>query len=84
MAHRTELPGLDLSGLAFELTDLRYDVLQRFLSELSDCLLFDAADDEDAKRFELSSKLWTASKAVGMAADAIGEAWEICMKREEE
>ncbi len=83
MAHKTELPGVDMYELGTDLANLRYDALASVLKDLADSLLCDAAKDEDAGRICLASKLWTASNRVGEAAISIREAWKICEGKED-
>lgn len=70
--------------LANELSDLRYDVLQKFLFELATKLMIDAQKDEDKNRLQLANHLKNASTNLLLASIDIQCAWGICYKHMEE
>ncbi len=74
MEHKTEYP----AGLAEELGNLRYDVLAKFLYELSEKLFADGTADGERKRYQLGNRLFLAGGGLAVAAAEIDKAWKIC------
>jgi hypothetical protein len=69
-----------LKELARDIADLRYDVLQEFLSHLSSCIYVDAQKDKEKNRIQLYENLMKCSDSITEARMFIIKAWQICFK----
>ena len=64
--------------LAKAVGNMAYDVTSSFIERLADDLWRQADADLKRGRPKLADKLYTASKALYTAKNAMDEAWEIC------
>ncbi|MFA5312888.1 MAG: hypothetical protein WC375_06150 [Methanomassiliicoccales archaeon] len=70
-----------MSDLVKDISNLRYDVLARFLWDLGDKIECDAKEDEARSRVKLSHELSSASDNLRKASEDIQQAWTICEPR---
>ena len=69
-----------LKELARDIADLRYDVLNDFLNQLSICIYRDSDNDYKRGRNLLSSKLNNIACIVLEASKEVEKVWNICEK----
>jgi len=81
MKHPKEIKGYeDMSELATDISNLRYDKLSELLEKLSQTILSDAAYDFARRRPYLSSELYCAGTELERAAKDIDKAWYYCKR----
>ena len=67
-----------LKELAKDISNMTYDSLALFLSELSYKIEYDSKKDKERKRNKLSHQLESASKSIRESSEFISSAWNIC------
>lgn len=78
MIHNTEIEGYNLTDLAEQIGDLRYDALADFLKALSLKIEKDGQKDESRGRVKLATQLKKTANELQVCSENIQAAWVIC------
>lgn len=73
-----QLEGMSIKELALQISQLRYDVLAKFISNLATNLGDDGAKDKAAGRVILGAYLHNATRSLRKVEVEIVEAWGVC------
>lgn len=73
-----QLEGMSIKELALQVSQLRYDVLAKFISNLAMNLGDDGQKDKDAGLTILGACLHNATRSLRKVEVEIVEAWEVC------
>jgi hypothetical protein len=80
MVHPKTVEGYDgdLEDLAYNIGNLRYDVLEQFLTALADDLVRQSEGDLKRGRPQLASKLYKTANTIYKSRDEMGDIWNLC------